>query len=113
MPARSRSPARRIEPCIGLVVADDLLHLTRHLALHRCDLVLDGLHLAARLRVLAQQLLPLELQLNEFLLQPRQLGSTGIEPQLRRGLAGGLRVPEDRVIYPPAATRWLRANSSC
>lgn len=29
------------------------------------------------------------------------------EPQLRSGLAGGLLVPDDRVIYPPAATRWL------
>lgn len=29
------------------------------------------------------------------------------EPQLRPGLAGGLQIPEDRVIYPPAATRWL------
>mgnify|MGYP001820419975 CR=1 FL=1 len=35
-----------------------------------------------------------------------------IEPQLRRGLAGGLRVPEDRVIYPPAATRWLVEQAS-
>lgn len=29
------------------------------------------------------------------------------EPQLRPGLAGGLQIPEDRVIYPPAAARWL------
>jgi glycine/D-amino acid oxidase-like deaminating enzyme len=29
------------------------------------------------------------------------------EPALRPGLAGGLQVPDDRVIYPPAATRWL------
>lgn len=29
------------------------------------------------------------------------------EPGLRPGLAGGLRIPDDRVIYPPAATRWL------
>jgi glycine/D-amino acid oxidase-like deaminating enzyme len=28
-----------------------------------------------------------------------------VEPQLRPGLAGALRVPADRVIYPPAATR--------
>jgi glycine/D-amino acid oxidase-like deaminating enzyme len=27
------------------------------------------------------------------------------EPQLRPGLAGALHVPEDRVVYPPAATR--------
>lgn len=29
------------------------------------------------------------------------------EPQLRPGLAGGLQIPDDRVIYPPSATRWL------
>ncbi len=29
------------------------------------------------------------------------------EPALRAGLAGALRVPGDRVIYPPAAARWL------
>ena len=36
------------------------------------------------------------------------------EPHLDPGLAGGLRVPEDRVLYPPAATRHLldRARAS-
>lgn len=29
------------------------------------------------------------------------------EPNLRPGLAGGLRVPGDRVLYPPAAAAWL------
>jgi glycine/D-amino acid oxidase-like deaminating enzyme len=29
------------------------------------------------------------------------------EPKLRPGLAGGLLVPDDGVIYPPAATNWL------
>ena len=29
------------------------------------------------------------------------------EPNLRRGLAGGLLVPDDAVIYPPAASDWL------
>jgi glycine/D-amino acid oxidase-like deaminating enzyme len=29
------------------------------------------------------------------------------EPQLHPGLAGGLRVPDDFVIYPPSTTRWL------
>lgn len=29
------------------------------------------------------------------------------EPQLRPGLAGGLRLPEDGVVYPPAAVDWL------
>ncbi len=31
----------------------------------------------------------------------------GHEPRLRRGLAGGLRIPGDRVLYPPTATRHL------
>jgi len=29
------------------------------------------------------------------------------EPMLREGLAGALRVPDDRVVYPPNAARWL------
>jgi len=29
------------------------------------------------------------------------------EPNLRRGLIGGLRVVDDAVLYPPAAARWL------
>ena len=31
----------------------------------------------------------------------------GAEPHLRPGLAGGLRVPGDFVIYPPCVARWL------
>ena len=31
----------------------------------------------------------------------------GMEPNLRSGLAGGLVVPEDAVLYPPCAARWL------
>jgi len=31
----------------------------------------------------------------------------GIEPQLRPGLVGGLRVPGDSVIYPPAAAQYF------
>lgn len=30
-----------------------------------------------------------------------------LEPELRHGLAGALRVPGDRVVYPPTAARWL------
>ena len=37
------------------------------------------------------------------LLDERQLAEA--EPNLRRGLAGGLVTPEDSVIYPPCATR--------
>src|SRR5205823_12371281 len=30
-----------------------------------------------------------------------------LEPNLRKGMAGGLLVPEDGVLYPPCATRFL------
>ncbi len=30
-----------------------------------------------------------------------------MEPRLRAGLAGGLRVPGDSVVYPPCAARWM------
>jgi glycine/D-amino acid oxidase-like deaminating enzyme len=33
------------------------------------------------------------------------------EPKLRRGLAGGLLVPDDGVIYPPAAAGWLLSQA--
>ena len=33
------------------------------------------------------------------------------EPNLRRGLAGALRVPHDAVIYPPAATGYFLASA--
>src|SRR5579884_696418 len=36
------------------------------------------------------------------------------EPHLRSGLAGGLHVPEDGVLYPPTAARWLWSQAkSC
>jgi glycine/D-amino acid oxidase-like deaminating enzyme len=38
-------------------------------------------------------------------LGPREL--VMLEPQLRRGLAGGLLVPGDGVVYQPRATLWL------
>ena len=31
----------------------------------------------------------------------------GLEPNLRKGLAGGLLVPGDAVVYPPCAALWL------
>lgn len=34
-------------------------------------------------------------------------GVKNAEPQLRHGLAGGLRVPGDAVVYPPCAARFL------
>ncbi|HKD92204.1 MAG TPA: FAD-dependent oxidoreductase [Terriglobales bacterium] len=36
---------------------------------------------------------------------------TQAEPQLRAGLAGGLLVPEDAVLYPPAAATWLLSRA--
>lgn len=33
------------------------------------------------------------------------------EPNLRAGLAGGLLVPQDAVLYPPAAAAWLLARA--
>lgn len=33
------------------------------------------------------------------------------EPNLAAGLAGGLRMPEDGVLYPPAAVAWLLARA--
>lgn len=38
-------------------------------------------------------------------LGPRELRAA--EPNLRPGLAGGLRVPSDSVVYPPTAALWL------
>jgi len=35
------------------------------------------------------------------------VGLAAAEPALRSGLAGGLRVPGDGVVYPPAMARWL------
>jgi len=39
------------------------------------------------------------------LLDPRQLAEA--EPQVRPGLAGGLVVPDDLIVYPPCVARWL------
>jgi D-hydroxyproline dehydrogenase subunit beta len=39
------------------------------------------------------------------ILDARQVAEA--EPNLRPGLAGGLRVPGDCVVYPPTAARWL------
>jgi glycine/D-amino acid oxidase-like deaminating enzyme len=47
----------------------------------------------------------LERGVNVQVLDGRSL--EGAEPNLRRGLAGGLRVPEDAVLYPPCAAEWL------
>lgn len=39
-------------------------------------------------------------------------GLSEAEPNLRPGLAGGLRVPGDRILYPPSAARFLLAKAS-
>jgi glycine/D-amino acid oxidase-like deaminating enzyme len=44
------------------------------------------------------------------ILDPRELAE--LEPQLRPGLAGALLVPDDAVLYPPAAARFL-AERAC
>jgi glycine/D-amino acid oxidase-like deaminating enzyme len=38
-------------------------------------------------------------------------GVAEAEPNLRPGLAGGLRVPGDRILYPPAAARFLLSTA--
>ncbi|MEP6994973.1 MAG: FAD-dependent oxidoreductase [Acidobacteriota bacterium] len=43
------------------------------------------------------------------IIAPAELAS--LEPNLRAGLAGALRVPDDRVLYPPAAARWLLSRA--
>jgi glycine/D-amino acid oxidase-like deaminating enzyme len=43
------------------------------------------------------------------------LSATGVEkaePNLRAGMAGGLRVVDDAVLYPPCATRFLLAQAA-
>ncbi len=44
------------------------------------------------------------------ILDPRQLAQA--EPNLLPGLAGGLRVPDDGVLYPPTAARWLMERAA-
>jgi D-hydroxyproline dehydrogenase subunit beta len=39
-------------------------------------------------------------------------GLANAEPELREGLAGALFVPDDFVVYPPAAARWLLREAS-
>lgn len=43
------------------------------------------------------------------ILDSKDLSET--EPKLRPGLAGGLRVPGDRILYPPAAARFLLSKA--
>lgn len=38
-------------------------------------------------------------------LDERQLAQ--VEPNLRPGLLGGLRLPEDSIVYPPVVVRWM------
>lgn len=43
------------------------------------------------------------------LLDPAQLAES--EPNLRTGLAGGLLVPDDSILYPPFVSQWLLESS--
>jgi glycine/D-amino acid oxidase-like deaminating enzyme len=47
--------------------------------------------------------------LRAHLLDPAQLAEA--EPSLRSGLAGGMLVPDDSILYPPLVSQWL-LNSS-
>jgi glycine/D-amino acid oxidase-like deaminating enzyme len=40
-----------------------------------------------------------------------EAGLRRLEPALRQGLAGGLLVPGDGVVYPPALARWLAEDA--
>jgi glycine/D-amino acid oxidase-like deaminating enzyme len=55
--------------------------------------------------VLDKQRLYREHGIDSEMLTASQLGQ--LEPNLRVGLAGGLRVPGDAVVYPPRAALWL------
>jgi glycine/D-amino acid oxidase-like deaminating enzyme len=46
-----------------------------------------------------------ELGIRADVLEPEALAES--EPNLRKGLAGGLLVPDDAVVYPPCAARFL------
>ncbi|MFK3840970.1 NAD(P)/FAD-dependent oxidoreductase [Serratia sp. NPDC087055] len=50
----------------------------------------------------------------EYEVASETLSSTqvaGLEPMLRAGLAGGLRVPGDGIVYAPNVARWLVADA--
>ena len=50
-----------------------------------------------------------ELGVGAELVGPEELQK--LEPQLRGGLAGGMRVPDDAVLYPTNAARWLLSRA--
>jgi glycine/D-amino acid oxidase-like deaminating enzyme len=77
-------PRCELDPCGTLWVAEDQDQMEK---------VYEKWHLLNRLGVAAE------------VLDPQALAEA--EPQLRPGLAGALRVPGDRVVYPPGFTRWL------
>jgi glycine/D-amino acid oxidase-like deaminating enzyme len=77
-------PRCELDPCGTLWVAEDQDQMEK---------VYEKWHLLSRLGVAAE------------VLDPQALAEA--EPQLRPGLAGALRVPGDRVVYPPGFTRWL------
>lgn len=47
--------------------------------------------------------------LRAHLLDPGQLSEA--EPNLRAGLAGGLLIPDDSILYPPLVSQWLLSSS--
>ncbi|MEO8563121.1 MAG: FAD-dependent oxidoreductase [bacterium] len=82
--ARELPPAVEHEPCGTIWVASDESELDAVRAKHA---------LCAREGIASEVLGPRELAM--------------LEPQLRPGLAGGLLVPGDGVVYQPSATLWL------
>lgn len=86
--APSLSPGVELDPCGTIWVAEDAAQMDAVQQKHR---------------------LYSEHGISSTILDAPALASH--EPQLRGGLAGGLRVPGDAVVYPPAAALWLLADA--
>jgi D-hydroxyproline dehydrogenase subunit beta len=81
-------PRSELDPCGTLWVAEDDDQMAK---VREKWALLHGLHVPAEI------------------LDEKALAEA--EPELRPGLAGALRVPGDRVVYPPGFTRWLLADA--